>query len=76
MMVSSKKTMSGMSLVGINLNFDRFYVKYVYQSECLNKIIISLSVWILPVDASVDLPETEIWNWTKRVYAVHLVLLI
>jgi len=27
-----------------------FYGKYVYKTECLNKMFISISAWMIPID--------------------------
>jgi len=39
-----------------------FYWKWVYKFKCVNKIFISSSVWMIPVDTSVEWPKTEIWG--------------
>jgi hypothetical protein len=55
--------------VGINfipeIIFVDFYWNLVYKLECMNKMFISPSVWMMPVDISVIWSQTGIWGWTK-----------
>jgi hypothetical protein len=42
----------------------------------MNEMSVSPSVWMLPVDISVEWPKTEIWGLDNRFYAVLLFLLM
>jgi len=35
------------------------------QLECVYQMFISRTVWMIPVDTSVEWPKTEIWGWIK-----------
>jgi hypothetical protein len=53
-----------------------FLLQIFYKSECVNKMFISPSVWMVPVDTPAEWPETEIWAGPKVCVAVRSFLLI
>jgi len=39
-----------------------FSWKYVYRLESVNEMFMSPSVWMMPVDTSVEWTQSEIWG--------------
>jgi hypothetical protein len=55
-------TLFGISLLPEIILID-FYWTLNYILKCGNKMSVSASVWMTPVDASVEWPKTKIWGW-------------